>query len=403
MKSVDSFDNTRAVPGAVSVKILWILSFLTLFFLCFASVGLTDQHTDPVTNEGKKWRIGYLQGGDYQNYPPCLLRTIEALMQFGWLEYAKIPEQVGSNKTDYIWKWLSENVQSDYIEFVPDAYWNNDWDGSTRVTNKKLILSRLTDLQDLDMMLAMGTWAGQDLANELHSVDTMVMSTSNPLQSKIIISAEDSGRDHIHAAIEPDRYRNQVALFHDIFKFQILGLVYENSLPGQTDAALADVEDIAEERGFSVITCQAANSKEEGIAAQNVIACHRKLASTVDALYITQHQGIDIKYMAELMAPMLAKKIPTWSQRGGVEVEHGVLMSFSKTNFVDAGLFYGRVMAQILRGTDPGNISQIYRTPSESIDFNLKTAQLINYNPGWDVLAAADHIYEKIKIYKKKR
>ncbi len=58
-------------------------------------------------------------------------------------------------------------------------------------------------------------------------------------------------------------------------------------------------------------------------------------------------------------------------------------------------------MAQILNGTAPGDIRQIYHDPRETIAFNLKTAQIIEFNPGLDILAAADRIYEEIKKYRK--
>ncbi len=40
-------------------------------------------------------------------------------------------------------------------------------------------------------MITMGTWAGQDLANDGHSVPTLVCSVSDALASKIVNSAED--------------------------------------------------------------------------------------------------------------------------------------------------------------------------------------------------------------------
>lgn len=379
----------------------WIFFFLII--LSSSHRVLADERITPTTNDGKKWRIGYLEGGSYVDYPSHLRALIEGLMRLGWMEKDDIPVEEGSTQTDYIWRWLVERGTSEYIEFVADAYWTNGWDQKIREANKVAILSRLIKDKDLDMMLAMGTWAGQDLANDLHNTNTMVMSTSNPILSHIINSAEDSGRDHIHAKIDPIRYIKQVELFHDIINFKVLGLVYENSLPGRTYCALADVESVAEQRGFSIVKCEAPHSEvSENEAAQKVVECHEQLASKIDALYITTHQGIDTKYMDKLMAPLLEHKVPTWSQRGAEEVEYGVLMSFSRANFVDVGQFQAKVMARILNGTRPRNIRQIFHDPKETIAFNLKTAQKIEFNPTLDILAAADQIYEEIKKYSKK-
>ncbi|MCP4365973.1 MAG: hypothetical protein GY800_11850, partial [Planctomycetes bacterium] len=76
----------------------------------------------------------------------------------------------------------------------------------------------------------------------------------------------------------------------------------------------------------------------------------------------------------------------------------GALMSFNRPHYLDLGLFQAKVMAQIFRGTPPGEISQIFEDPkSETISLNLETARRIEFNPGWDVIAAAEKIYKEIK------
>jgi ABC-type uncharacterized transport system substrate-binding protein len=357
----------------------------------------------PTTNEGKKWRIGYLEGGYYVDYPFQLLALIRGLMDMGWIQPADLPLVDGKEATGKIWQWLATECQSDYLAFVPDGFWSNNWHKEKRKNNLQTILRRLNQVKDIDMMLAMGTWAGQDLATDLQHTNTMVMSTSNPVLSNIINSPEDSGRSYIHAKIDPFRYIRQIELFHEIIGFKKLGLVYENSVEGRTYCALADVEAVAGKRGFAIIKCEAPYSGvSEQVAAEKVIQCHEQLAPQIDALYITTHQGIDKKFMDKLMAPLLQYKIPTWSQRGAEEVEYGALMSFARADFSDVGMFQAQVMAQILNNIAPGDIRQIYHDPRETIAFNLRTAQIIEFNPGLDILAAADQIYEEIKKYVKK-
>ena len=77
------------------------------------------------------------------------------------------------------------------------------------------IIDRLNRKKDIDLIIAAGTWAGQDLANDRHKTPTIVISTSNPLSSGIIKSLEDSGYDHVHARMNPYRYERQVRIFHD--------------------------------------------------------------------------------------------------------------------------------------------------------------------------------------------
>jgi len=61
----------------------------------------------------------------------------------------------------------------------------------------------------------------------------MVFSTSNAVQVGIVNSNDYSGRDQVWAHMDPDRYRQQIEVFHDIFAFKKLGMVYEDSVSGR--------------------------------------------------------------------------------------------------------------------------------------------------------------------------
>ncbi|MCB1763829.1 MAG: ABC transporter substrate-binding protein, partial [Gammaproteobacteria bacterium] len=87
--------------------------------------------TTPVTNNGKKWRIGYYEGGEYIDYQKVLQETAKGLMRLGWIETTQIPVQSGE-KTDALWHWLGKVVKSDYIEFVSDAHYSANWDDKLR-------------------------------------------------------------------------------------------------------------------------------------------------------------------------------------------------------------------------------------------------------------------------------
>jgi len=352
--------------------------------------------TTPKKNKGKKWRIGYLEGGSYINYPINLRELAAGFMELGWMEKVDIPEPDETHDARKIWTWLARNGKSDYIQFVEDGFYSANFKNSLRATTKTEVLKRLKDKGDIDFMIAMGTWAGQDLANDQHSVPTMVMSTSDPIQSKIIKSAEDSGFDHIHAKVDPTRYIRQVRLFHEIIGFKKLGIAYENTVDGRTYSAIADVEKVAKEKGFEVIKCEAPFSGvERKVATAGMVKCYGELAPKVDAIYVTVHRGVYPEIMPEILAPLFKHKIPSFSQRGPVEVEHGVLLSIARADFREVGQWHAAVAAKIFNGAKPRDLNQIFEDPKK-IALNLKTALLIGYDPPVDVLGAADEIYEDI-------
>ena len=199
--------------------------------------------TSPCRKQGEKWRIGYLQGGDYTSYRQSLVAMVEGLMRLGWIKPQEIPTEQGTRE---LWQWLSTQLESDYLHFVADAWYDAEWQKEKRPLVRQEIIDRCNTVDDIDLIMAMGTWAGLDLATDEHAVATLIASTSNPIASGILKNYEDSGHDHIHALIDPDWPARQVSLFHRIFHFSVLGLVYEDSPEGRNLSAVGQVLAVAE-------------------------------------------------------------------------------------------------------------------------------------------------------------
>lgn len=384
-------------------SLLIAVSFLLLTSLTNASALENGEQfsTTPALNDGKKWRCAYYEGGHYPDYQIIFKATLTGLVKLGWIEAVDFPEYMADHKA--FWNWVNNNVKSDFLEFVADGFYSSDFKAELRNTTKETFLKRLNEQKDIDFIFAMGTWAGQDLANNQHTIPTMVASSSDPIASKIIKSAEDSGWDQVHAKVDPDRYQRQVQLFYDMVGFNKLGVVYEESTEGRTYAAIAAIEMAAKERNFELITCQAPFSNvRKRVAEKKVVECYNKIAKDVGAVYITVHQGVTLANLPNILAPLTANKVPSFSMKGSEEVEHGVLMSISQANFKYVGEFHAEIMSKILNGAQPRALNQVWRAPGK-IALNLKTAQTIDFDPPVDILMASDEIYETITVAAEKR
>lgn len=354
--------------------------------------------TSPVLNDGKKWRIVFYEGGPHANYYHYLEATIRGLMNLGWIEKAELKEIHSKKKdTEILWKWLVKKSDSDYLEFLKDGYYSANWDDEQRQTNKSRLLDRLTSEDDINLVIAMGTWAGLDLVNDEHSVPTIVMSTSDPVESGIIKSQEDSGYDHVHARVDPYRYERQLRIFHDIIKFKKLGIAFEDSIYGRSYSAIDTVEKVASDIGFEVVKCHTKSDiSDTDIASQSVIQCFDELSKEVDAIYVTIQGGVNTESIPVLVEIANKNSIPTFSQLGSKEVQQGFLFSISRPGFKPAGLFLSATIAQVLNGAKPRQLTQVFEeTPSIAI--NLKTAEIVGVYLYADILAAADTIYRDIK------
>jgi len=381
----------------LSLKLITTL-LLTLLVMMPVSIGLADDTSlSPVLNNGQKWRIGYYEGGSYINYPANLRTIVAGLAELGWMRPLNIPAMSDATDAKAVWDYLVEHAKSTYLEFVSDGYWSAQWEKEDRAALKDRVIRRLNKKNDIDFMIAMGTWAGQDLSNYHHTTPTMAVSVSDPVRSGMSATAEDSGIDHFHAKCDPTRYIRQLRLFHRLVKFNTLGVVYENSLVGKTYAAFDDIQKVAKERKFDVVLCESPFSDiDQKVATEQTIKCHHTLAQKVDALFVTVHRGIDQKRMDDLLGPFITNKIPTWSQRGPIEVKKGVLFSISRGGFKAVGRFHAEVMAKVFNGQKPRKIKQLFEDP-KLIAVNTQTAKMINFKIPKSILRIADEVYETIE------
>ena len=351
--------------------------------------------TSPTAHNGKKWRIGYYEGGPHGNYYDYLSSVVSGLMELNWIEKQPLP-QSATKSTESLWAWLSTNAKSDYIEFPRSAYYSADWDPTRRARTKSDVVKKLVAGDQIDLMIAMGTWAGQDLSTDEHSTPTVVMSTSDPIAAGIVTAVDDSGREHVHARVDPKRYERQVRMFHDIIGFKTLGVAYEDTVEGRSYAAMDMVERVAKERGFQIVRCHTKSDIADRDAANSsVTSCFKQLARDADAVYVTTQGGVNANTIPELVKIAHEKRIPTFSQSGSREVEYGFLLSISRPSFRPVGLFLAATVAKIMNGAKPRELRQLFEE-APNIAINLKTAEVIGLYLYADVLAASDELYHEI-------
>lgn len=352
----------------------------------------------PTTNKGKKWRIAYYEGGPFTDYQQVFTETVHALMQIGWIEPAELPKQKGE-ENKILWDWLATKAKSNYLEFPKDAFYSPNWISKQREDLVAGLMQRLNQSKDIDLLIAVGTMAGQDFANNKHKVPTLVLTASDPISAGIIKSVEDSGFEHVHATIDPKRYERQIRIFHEIVDFKTLGMFFENSVNGRSFSAIDVVQKIAKERGFSVITCYSFDESIDDTKARDdsVRKCMKELADKkVDAIYVTLQNGVNNDTLPDLVKIANENRIPTFSQGGSAEVKAGLLLSLSQAGFKYVGNFEAQNIAQILNGAKPNQITQLFEEPPK-ISVNLKTAEIIGFDPPIVMLGAADEIFHTIE------
>lgn len=398
--------STPSVSVATNHTLLWsrLFGFAAVLMLsatcvlmsgCFLAAW-AEPSADAAPNSHKKWRVIYVEGGPYTDYQQIFAGTVRGLAKLGLIANGDIPVPANSENTREMWTWLCANAGGDRMEFLPDGYYSANWDEKLRVSNKADIMRRIHERGDVDIILAFGTWAGQDMATDEHAVPTFSMSVTDAVDAGIVASAEDSGRDHVHAQVEPGRYERQVAIFHDVFKFKRMGVVYEDTPDGRSSSGIPAVEKAARELGVELVPCTTTlNLPDLDQSFENLRRCVENLSPQCDAIYLTVNTGMQGHRIRELLQPIIAAGIPSFSQSGPGETKLGVLMSLAQTDFDDVGLFEANAVAKVLDGAKPRDVNQIFEGPL-GLAINLKMAMLIGWNPPFEILAAVDEIHQQI-------
>ena len=354
-------------------------------------------NTTPVTHNGEKWRIGYLEGGPYANYQSILRQMIKNLMDSGWIEPESIPESRDESETKTLWDFLSGKSQSHFLEFAPENYWSCKWENKLREKLKPVIINRLKTHNGIDLMLAFGTWAGQDLVNDRHHTATMVLSASNAVQSGIMKRVDDSGYDHVHVWIDPEKNERQIRLFHDITGFKRLGIAYENDSDGRSYAGMDTVLKLSRELDFQIIECRVPIDIGIDLKEEKLIHCYEQLAPTIDSMYITEHAKLTKNSIPKLLSPLFKYKIPMFAQTRYDLVEYGIMMGVDRSNFKPDADFYVQTFASILNGAKPRDLPQTFESPLDIV-INLESARKIGFRFPIDILASAFEVHETIEL-----
>ncbi|WP_232784856.1 ABC transporter substrate-binding protein [Psychromonas sp. MB-3u-54] len=374
---------------------IWLVLCCTVL-TAIANAG--DFSSRPQSQPDQRWRIAYYQGGDYKSYYDYLYATAKGLSQLGWIEPFYLPD-FPEKDSKKLWQWLSHNINSQYLEFVADGYYSAGWNDIARKKTRKSLTGRLNKSNDIDMVFAMGTWAGQDLANNLHRAPTIVISTSDPLHSGIIKSQNDPGYDHIFASYDPHLLSQQIQVFHQLIEFKKLGVFYENTVSGRSYAGMDFIEQASAELDYEIVPCYTQSDiADQQRVDQSVIECFDKLAEKVDALFVSTQGGVNAETIPKLVKTANRFDIPTFAQNGELQVRYGLLMSLiPRSGAGPEGMFVAENVGQIINGAKPRNLKQHFEGAFSMI-MNMKTAEKIGLYVNADLLAAADKLYWQIEL-----
>ena len=339
---------------------------------------------------GGPWRVIYVEGGPYRDFVMNLVGLARGLEELGLIEDGAVPIPQSEDASG-VWGYLSERAGGDRLVFLADGFYSGGWDDEKLEEIGAGILERLQSGQ-VDLVLALGTQAGLMMATEAHRVPTLSITATDPVTAGISKTAERSGLPHVHVQVEAGRIERQLAMFHNLIGFRTLGVPLDSTAAGMATMGEPTIRRVARERGFELVECRAdlkVPSVEESLG--NLLGCLESLSQESDAVYLTVSNAMVADRLGEILAPLTARGLPTFSQKGAVETRLGVLMSMAEDDFINSGRFEAEVVRDVLSGRLPGDVGQIYLPPL-TMALNFDTAMAIGWDPPFELLAMVDEI-----------
>jgi len=350
----------------------------------------------PFFKNGKdKWRVLIVQAGEYYSYIDVFESILNAFQNEGWIKEVTIPEKEKKSMKTLL-SYLKKNKISNFLEFSPELFIDFDWD-EKKIRNNQWIQPFKN--QNIDLVIALGTLAGQAAAllKDWH-IPVLVDSVSEPVESEICVSYEDSGKDFLTVRTDPKSFLRQMYLFYDVVGFKKLDMIYTDSVVGKGYAALSDVEAVAQEKGFQIIknTNVLEDPPDEKIplAEEQYLKALEDLCPHIDAIYLTIQAGLTEDNIGKIMKIINRYQIPSFAMEGQIFVKKGVLFGVSDNELVSTGIYNLRKIVQIFKGKSPRSLQQIFEH-APHIAINLKTAEHIGYDIPIDIIDSSDEIYTK--------
>lgn len=369
------------------------LILITSALLLVASAFLLP--TDTAYANKDVFRVAYIEGDPYVNYAGYLSGLVMGLAEEGFVDPVDgWGFSEGSDDAGLIWSWLKDHSGQE-IEFVQSEFYSLI---SMTEEEKKELVRHLNQDKPVDLVLVMGTAAAKFVRQNGIQGNAMIMSVTNAYQAGIVEGIEYSGIPNVWAHMSPNRYYNQLNVFYDLFRFQRVGIVYEDSETGRNEISYQDIRQFARDKGIALVEVPvSANQSTDGPEAYEakMIEAYHSLAGKVDAVYLTNSGFRTASRIPEYLAPFYQAGIPVFSQTGKNDVSNGATMTIFRYGFTEIGAFCADRFINIKNGEQPGDLEQGY-DETQAICFNITAAEQAGVQIPFKALLSADTIYTKI-------
>ncbi|MFP4153268.1 MAG: ABC transporter substrate binding protein [Alkalispirochaeta sp.] len=242
---------------------------------------------------------------------------------------------------------------------------------------------------NVDLAIGIATPTAQALANAIDDVPVVFAAVTDPVGAGLI-SSTDAGEGNITGSSDVAPMEAQFELMSRLVDVETVGHVYaggESNAVSMAETARAT----AEAMGLDFVEATVVNSSEVRSATQSII-------DRVDAIYVSLDNTV-VSAISALTDVAEGAGVPVISADTTSAENGGVLLALG-FNYYKFGRATGRLVADILDGTDPASIPTLFLTDPADLDLliNLDVAEELGISIPEDLRSDASIVIEDGEI-----
>ena len=369
----------------VSVR-LFILLFLGVTLSLLLAPGISRKEEEKAEAEPSPVRIGCFNSGEYYYYRDELDGIALELQKKGWI--SGYDEDKIRSTTREVWKDLCA-CESGYLKFLPDIYYEEY--GMSAEEHEEA-----ATCEAVDLMIGLGSLAGKYLTKvaDRISYDYMVIGVADPVTAGIVAGEKDRVNDRSFAVVDTGRIRRQIEAAYEIFHFQDVGVVYEDSAAAYSYSGIGQLEELSEKYGFHIhrLHVKEVYTGDYDRYYRELQKAYKELIPKIDLLYITT-ATIEDSQLPVLLDDVIDAGIVTVAETSESQVENGALMHITMSDAYEEGKFVASKICDYSMGQGITEMDMIFEV-APRICLNRTTIRRTGVKLPLSIYLIADRIYE---------
>ena len=374
-------ENRRRIGSFLAILIVLVMF---IFQGCQASGG--GNRAEKSERIPASIRIGCFNSGEYYYYHDVLDSIALELQRMGYIS-GYDSDKVRKTTKD-VWLDLCA-CDSDCFVFVPEQYYEKYYMSDEE-------LEEAASSKDVDLMITIGSLAGTFLteAADRISYDYMVIGVADPISAGIVAAADKRVNDKSFAVVDEKRIGRQIEAAYEIFRFESVGVVYEDSEAAYSYSGIGQLKAAAGKYGFDVHELHVKEVYEDDYDRyyKELKEAYAKLIPDIDLLYITT-ATIEDEKLPWLLEDVIDAGIVTVAETSESQAENGALMHITMSDAYEEGQFVAARILDYACGDKITDMDMVFEI-APKICLNRTTIERTGVKLPASIYLVADKIYK---------